>query len=40
MVGCVEGIGMRPDIEGLRIAPSVPKIGMNSQFRKILEENI
>ena len=26
MVGCVEGIlGMRPDIEGLRIAPSVPK---------------
>ena len=26
MVGCVEGIlGMRPDFEGLRIAPSIPK---------------
>ena len=26
MVGCVEGIlGMRPDLYGLRIAPSIPK---------------
>ena len=26
MVGCVEGIlGLRPDLEGLRLSPSVPK---------------
>ena len=26
MVGCVEGIlGMRPDLEGLKIAPSIPR---------------
>lgn len=26
MVGCVEGIlGMRPDFDGLKVAPSIPK---------------
>ena len=26
MVGCVEGIlGMRPDLKGIKIAPSIPK---------------
>ena len=38
MVGCVEGIcGMRPDLNGLRIAPSIPsdwkEIKMEKVFR-------
>ena len=38
MVGCVEGIlGMRPDFDGLRIAPSVPsdwkEFEINKDFR-------
>ncbi|HAK58759.1 MAG TPA: N,N'-diacetylchitobiose phosphorylase [Lachnospiraceae bacterium] len=38
MVGCVEGIlGLRPDIGGLRIAPSIPsdwkEFGMDKRFR-------
>lgn len=35
MVGCVEGIlGMRPDIHGIRIAPSIPKEWKNLEIQK------
>lgn len=35
MVGCVEGIlGLRPDIEGLRIAPSIPKRWTHLEIEK------
>ena len=34
MVGCVEGIlGLRPDLEGLRLSPSVPKAGNTLRLR-------
>lgn len=48
MVGCVEGIlGLRPDLQGLRLAPSIPKswkkLEINKKFRgkrlHILVEN-
>ncbi|MCM1273026.1 MAG: N,N'-diacetylchitobiose phosphorylase [Clostridium sp.] len=36
MVGCVEGIlGMRPDFEGLRIAPSVPSAWKEFEISKV-----
>ena len=48
MVGCVEGIlGIRPDLDGIRIAPSIPKewkaLEIHKEFRekklRILVEN-
>lgn len=38
MVGCVEGIlGLRPDLDGLRLAPAIPREGtgftMDKDFR-------
>ena len=35
MVGCVEGIlGMRPDLQGIKIAPSIPKEWKTLEIRK------
>lgn len=35
MVGCVEGIlGLRPDLEGLRIAPAIPKSWSSFELEK------
>lgn len=35
MVGCVEGIcGMRPDLDGLRVAPTVPSDWKEFSFEK------
>lgn len=39
MVGCVEGIlGMRPDLDGLRIAPSIPGNGKKLRLIRTSEE--
>jgi len=36
MVGCVEGIlGLRPDLEGLRLSPSVPKSWKHFEIEKV-----
>ena len=35
MVGCVEGIlGLRPDLNGIRIAPSIPREWKSAEIRK------
>ena len=35
MVGCVEGIlGLRPDIDGIKLAPSIPKSWGNFEMDK------
>ena len=37
MVGCVEGIlGLRPDLEGLRLSPSVPKNTKHYEIEKVI----
>ena len=39
MVGCVEGIlGLRPDLEGLRLSPSVPKSWKHFEIEKVFRE--
>ena len=39
MVGCVEGIlGLRPDLEGLRLSPSVPKSWRHFEIEKVFRE--
>lgn len=40
MVGCVEGIlGLRPDLKGLRLSPSVPKNWKHFEIEKVSAEN-
>ena len=39
MVGCVEGIlGLRPDLDGLRLSPSVPKDWKHFEIEKVFRE--
>lgn len=39
MVGCVEGIlGLRPDLDGIRLSPSIPKHWKHLEIRKIFRQ--